>query len=191
MSKIFNLNKSPKKGKLLLSEPFMQDPNFKRTVVLLCEVNKENGVIGFVLNRPLEVKITDIIPEILLSDFAVNYGGPVEQDTLHYLHNCGDKIPESIEIGEKIFWGGDFEIVKSLINSGEITKKNIRFFIGYSGWGEGQIEYELSEKSWFVTDCKSNDIFKTKQALLWSKILKELGGDYKTIANYPENPSLN
>ncbi|HPQ22220.1 MAG TPA: YqgE/AlgH family protein, partial [Saprospiraceae bacterium] len=123
-------------GKLLVAEPFMMDSVFKRTVLLLCEHDQKLGSIGYILNKPLEVKLKNLIPE--LSDFnvPVHYGGPVATDTLHYVHTKGDVLDNSVDLGDGVYWGGDFSKLVFLIENKIITRKDIKFFLGYSGWSE-------------------------------------------------------
>lgn len=187
---IFDFNEQASKGKILLSEPFMEDPNFKRTVVLLCEHNAE-GTFGFILNKKTELLLGDAVPELEHFETPLYYGGPVEPQTLHYVHQSGDILPESVPIGDGIFWGGQFETLKILLKNKEINPDTIRFFTGYSGWDPDQIVEELKQNSWFVTSSDVEDIFHKDDEHLWKKILNELGGDFKTIANYPENPNWN
>ena len=126
------------KGKVLLAEPFMRDSNFKRAVVLMCE-NNEEGSLGFVLNKPLEdTKIDRLVPEFPEFDANVYFGGPVQTDTIHYVHNVGELLDDSVKITEGVYWGGDFEKLKFLISSGLVKPHNIRFFIGYTGWSSGR-----------------------------------------------------
>ncbi|MCB0639950.1 MAG: YqgE/AlgH family protein, partial [Lewinella sp.] len=116
-------------GKVLLSEPFMVDPNFKRTAVLLCEHNAE-GSIGFIMNRRLNMRVDELIEDFPEFDTEVYFGGPVQTDTIHYLHNVGDLLEDSVQVARGVFWGGDFDKLKFLINSELIAPHQIRFFIG-------------------------------------------------------------
>jgi len=189
----FNFQSSvePKKGDLLISEPFLPDPNFERTVVLLCEHNEE-GSFGFVLNRPSLLKYSDVIDGA--DDFNVSLfiGGPVQQDTLHFIHRAGDLIEGSVEICPGVFWGGNYEQVQSLIDTKQINPNDFKFFIGYSGWGSGQLEMEMKEKTWIVSNvANSIQIFDMDPEKLWKLALKNMGGKYKMIANYPIDPRLN
>src|SRR5215204_6333021 len=97
----------PEKGRLLISEPFLPDPNFERTVVLLCEHNAE-GSFGFVLNKPSAIKVNEVMEDFSNFDTVVFVGGPVQQDTLHFIHR-NVNIENAIDIAENIYWGGDFE----------------------------------------------------------------------------------
>lgn len=181
----------PKKGKLLIAEPSITgDVSFNRSVVLLAEHNDE-GSVGFILNKPLEYDISDLITEIKVP-FKVFNGGPVEQDNLYFIHKVPDLIEGSIEISDGIYWGGDFEKTIELINSETITEDDIRFFLGYSGWDSLQLDQELSSKSWVVVqnEYESNIIQKSASAF-WKEKMVELGGDYLIWSNAPENPTLN
>lgn len=184
------MENKPTNGKLLIAEPFMWDSNFKRTVILLCAHN-ESGSFGLVLNRPLEYKLGDAVPECDQFEVPLYYGGPVEQNTLHYLHSYGKMLENSVKLAKGLYWGGDFEQLKSMINLGQIEKKRIRFFVGYSGWDVGQLEEEMESKSWIVADCLAPYIFSDDPNDIWRKVLTDMGGEYKVMANFPENPSLN
>ena len=181
---------NPEKGKILLSDPFLQDPNFNRTTILLCEYNKE-GAIGFVVNKRLEFVLEDIVDAASGVKFAVYEGGPVAKTSLHFIHRKGALIKESAALSNGIYWGGDFEQVLDLIRNKQIDEKDIRFFVGYSGWSEGQLEDELKEKSWIVSDTDADLVFSTEVDLIWKESLKKLGGEYAYMGNYPSNPQLN
>ena len=140
-----------KKGHLLVAEPtIIGDLSFNRSVILLADYNEE-GSVGFIINKPLKYTIHDLIPDID-AQFKIYNGGPVEQDNLYFIHNIPELIPNSIEISNGIYWGGDFESTKELINKGAINNDNIRFFLGYTGWDENQLENEMKSHSWIY--CK-------------------------------------
>ncbi len=181
----------PQKGKLLIAEPTLTgDVSFNRSVVLLAEHSAE-GSVGFILNKPLDYHINDLVTEIEIP-FQVYNGGPVEQDNLYFIHKVPDLITNSIEISDGIYWGGDFENLIDLINKEIISEADIRFFLGYSGWSSLQLDQELSSKSWVVVknDYESAIIHKSSDAF-WKEKMMELGGNYLLWSNAPENPSLN
>lgn len=180
-----------KKGCLLIAEPsIIGDLSFNRSVILLADHNDE-GSVGFILNKPLKYKLRDLIPDID-SDFKIYNGGPVEQDNLYFIHNIPEQIPNSIEISNGIFWGGDFESTKELINNGEIKKKNIRFFLGYSGWSQDQLDNEIQASSWILLkNIDSDKIIGKAKSGFWKEKIIELGGEYLIWSNAPENPILN
>ena len=181
----------PKKGTLLVAEPALTgDVSFNRSVVLLAEHNDE-GSVGFILNKPLDYSINDLITEIEVP-FRVFNGGPVEQDNLYFIHKVPHLIDNSVEISDGIYWGGDFDKTIELINQGVITEKDIRFFLGYSGWASLQLDQELMSKSWIVVPNQyESDIIQKSSKAFWKEHMIELGGDYLLWSNAPENPSLN
>lgn len=181
----------PATGRILISEPFMLDPNFKRSVILLTEYSDE-GAMGFILNHASEFALGDLLPELSYADFTVYTGGPVANNTLHFIHRCPDKIADGVEIGNGVFWGGDFESVKALIKSYNLNEDEIRFFTGYSGWTAEQLDDEIREDSWIVAEKISADsVFADSEENLWRAVVIGLGQRYAHIANFPENPELN
>lgn len=181
----------PKKGKLLIAEPNLTgDVSFNRSVVLLAEHNDE-GSVGFILNKPLEYDICDLVTEIQVP-FKVFNGGPVEQDNLYFIHKVPELIEGSVEISDGIYWGGDFEKTIELINNLTITEADIRFFLGYSGWDSLQLDQELSSNSWVVVQNEyESGIIEKSSTAFWREKMIELGGDYLIWSNAPENPALN
>lgn len=179
------------KGLLLIAEPsIIGDLSFNRSVILLADHN-DDGSVGFILNKPLKYTINDLVPDVE-SNFKIYNGGPVEQDNLYFIHNIPELITNSIEISSGIYWGGDFERTKTLINEGKIKKENIRFFLGYSGWAAGQLEGELQSNSWIIAEnLYRNKIIGKASADFWKERILELGGDYLIWSNAPENPILN
>lgn len=181
---------TPEKGRLLISEPFLQDPNFDRTVVLLCEHNEE-GSFGFVLNKPAIVKVSEVMDELKNFDEVIFIGGPVQQDTLHFIHRT-PQIEGGTEVIKNINWSGNFENVLFLSDTKQLDRAQIRFFLGYSGWGPGQLEEELAEDAWIVCDFVTEELlFETDAGNLWKKALSNMGGRFSVYANYPVDPNLN
>ena len=185
------LGLKPKKGKLLIAEPSLTGAvSFNRSVVLLAEHNSE-GSVGFILNKPLNYSMNDLVEEILVP-FPVYNGGPVEQDNLYFIHKVPHLISNSVEISDGIYWGGDFETTVALINQQKINQNDIRFFLGYSGWASLQLDQELLSKSWIVVQNQyESDIIRKSTQAFWREKMMELGGDYLLWSNAPENPSLN
>ena len=180
----------PEKGRLLISEPFLPDPNFERTVVLLCEHNEE-GSFGFVLNKPSILKVGEVMEDITDLDNLVYVGGPVQQDTLHFIHR-NTQLENAVEIVDQIYWGGAFDNLMLLCQTQQITGKDIRFFLGYSGWGPGQLDEELEQNSWIVCDYVTDQLlFDTEPEIMWRKALENMGGRFSMYSNYPVDPRLN
>lgn len=182
---------TPKRGDLLISEPFLPDPNFERTVVLICEHNEE-GTIGFVLNKPSILKFDEAVEEIENFPETLYVGGPVQQDTLHFLHRSNDLLEGSIHVTDKIYWGGNYEQLIAQIGNKVVDPGNFKFFLGYSGWSPGQLEEELKLKSWIVAgNTKAEHVFDIDPKVLWKQILNKMGGKFKIIANFPVDPRMN
>lgn len=180
----------PEKGSILVSEPFLPDPNFERTTILLCEYNQD-GSFGFVLNKRAEAQLGEVMEDFNSFDSPVFIGGPVQQDTLHYLHRL-PQLEDSTEIVNGIFWGGNFDQLSILIDTGQISPLDIRFFLGYSGWSEGQLDNELKENAWIVSNRVTPEfVFETLPDEMWKKALQALGGRYSIFSNYPVDPRMN
>lgn len=186
----FKIKMKLTEGKILISDPFLQDPNFQRTIIGLTEHN-ENGSIGFVLNKPLGLYLNDVITDLTQFKSHLFYGGPVQPDTLHFIHKLGILIEGSKEITEGVFWGGNFETVKIMIENKKCKPNDFRFFLGYSGWAPEQLDDELKNKSWLVAEGRSNYFFSQSPKELWGEVLNNIGSKYSVMAQFADTPSLN
>ncbi|WP_369048933.1 YqgE/AlgH family protein [Tenacibaculum sp. UWU-22] len=180
----------PKKGRLLIADPtILNDNSFKRSIILLTEHTPQN-TIGFIINRPLQYTLNDLLPDLDCS-FTIYQGGPVEQDNLYFIHTVPEQIPGSIEISNGIYWGGNFEILKILLNQKILKNTDIRFFLGYAGWEAQQLENEINNHSWFVTENDYDHILSSNTDTIWKEKLLQKGGEYLIWANAPSNVQLN
>jgi putative transcriptional regulator len=181
---------APQRGDLLISEPYLPDPNFERTVIYLCE-HDENGSFGFVLNRPSPNNLDELIG-VSGFDASIYVGGPVQQDTLHFLHKETLCLGRKKEIAQGIHWGIDFDGLIDSIGNKIVDPFDLKFFVGYSGWSEGQLMDEIKAKSWIVYKQATQEmVFDTNPSLLWQTVLEEMGGKFKVISKYPLDPRLN
>ena len=181
----------PEKGDLIISEPFLPDPNFERSVILICE-HDTNGSFGFVLNQMSTLKFDEVIEDTGGFSDDLFVGGPVQQDTIHMIHRCPDLIEESQPVSDNIWWGGDFEKTLFLLNTQQINKSDVKFFIGYSGWSEGQLHEEIEAKSWIVyRNPTAEQVFDLDANVLWRSVLTDKGGKFKMFSNYPTDPRMN
>jgi putative transcriptional regulator len=181
-----------KAGKLLVAEPFMMDKTFKKAVLLLCEHDQQLGSIAFILNKPLSgIKMENLMGDFPEFEGTIFYGGPVADDTLHYVHTKGDILEDSVDIGDGIYWGGNFDKLKFLIENKLITPKDIRFYLGYSGWSPGQLDDEMKYKSWIITNSDFNYVFSSNHKKLWTKVLNNLGNSFSIIGDLSDSVSLN
>ncbi len=178
-------------GNLLVADPFLKDPNFMRSVVYMCGHN-ETGSFGFVLNQPLAFTLNQIVGEWHGCELPVYQGGPVQMGALHYIHRRADLIPDSTEISNGIYHGGDFEVIKILLEEQLIKPTDIRFFAGYSGWGEGQLLHEINkQKSWLISPSTQELVFHNDHQKIWGAAIKQLGASYEPMIHYPIDPLLN
>ncbi len=180
----------PSPGILLIADPFLKDPNFMRTVVFLTE-HREDGTIGFVVNRQYENTLDELLPEVEGYKLPVYYGGPVQMNTIHFLHRYPEEIPGGVEVMKGVYWGGDFDQMISMINNGNVAPERIRFYIGYSGWGTGQLDMEMKEKTWLTVEATRRLIFHENAEEIWKDALKHMGGEYEMLSNFPIDPQLN
>jgi len=178
-------------GAILVSEPFMNDDYFSRSVVFLCD-HSEDGSYGFVLNKYITNKISEVIDGFPDVKTKISLGGPVDTSNLFYIHSLGDEIPNSLPAANDMFIGGDFEAVKALLTDFPEKAKQIRFFIGYSGWTDNQLQGEIDEKSWIaLTKVSQKMILDTSKKDIWKKMLEQLGGKFEVMSKFPKNPSDN
>jgi putative transcriptional regulator len=177
------------KGNILVADPILDELYFRRGVILVSDHN-EDGTIGFVLNKEIDLRINDAIEDFGDIDFPVYLGGPVSKDNLYFVHTAGHLIKGSQPITDKLFFGGHFDTLKELILAGKIAENEVRFFLGYSGWAPGQLEEELKSESWFVGNIKKKYVFEPNKRL-WHDALMDMGKDYAIIANFPDDPSMN
>jgi len=180
----------PGPGILLIADPFLKDPNFMRTVVFICE-HQEEGSFGFVLNRTYDYTMDELVNSGEDLKLSVFYGGPVQMDTIHFLHQYPAEIPGGTEVSKGIYWGGDFETALAMIRNGEADPEKIRFYIGYSGWAGGQLDGELKEKSWLTASANRKLVFHEQVTEIWKDAIRLLGGDYEIMINFPIDPQLN
>lgn len=190
--KITHNNVIPEKGHILISEPFLQDAYFQRSVVLLVE-HDSKGSMGFVLNKKLDIVLNSIIHELNdLPEISVYLGGPVASDRLFFIHTLGELIiPESVEFSKNLFMGGDFEALKHYILGGHNLDGKMKFFLGYSGWIENQLDNEIKHDSWVVGETSCKKVMLAEDESFWKSSLTGLGSRYKTWTMFPKDPYLN
>lgn len=178
------------KGTLLIAAPFLKDADFQRSVVLLCEHQLE-GSFGIILNKKTEETIGLCIEELNSCGLPVYNGGPVNRDHIHFLHQHPASIQGGQHVADGTYWGGDFKAMTALVNSTTMDRLQIRFFRGYAGWGNAQLETEMKEKSWLTVAAQSNIVFHQRIQSIWTDSVKLLGDEFLPIINYPLDPSYN
>jgi putative transcriptional regulator len=184
-----NADNTVAKGNLLIAEPFLPDGNFERTVILLCEHSEENGSFGLILNKPTSLVVSEAV-DMLDIEQKIYIGGPVEQNTLHFIHTFSD-LKGSIPVGDGIYWGGDIEQMSHYGNLRQLNPSNCRFFVGYSGWASRQLADEIRQNSWIIYRGSIQSLFTWPIDSMWQVVLKNMGGKYRVYSNFPEDPRLN
>lgn len=188
--KIKTNNIPPQKGRILIAEPFLPGDYFSRSVVFLVAYS-EKGAVGFILNKKIDFMLQDVFIDFPEFDAQVFLGGPVSADSIFFIHKLGDKLPGSIQVLGDLYWGGDFITLKNMIARKEVNPADIHFFLGYSGWDSGQLEGEIKEDSWLVTDVDEKLVLRDSDEVSWSDFVKKAGNRYSIWENFPENPNLN
>lgn len=181
----------PASGDLLLAKPMLPDDHFNRTVVLLTEYSETTGSVGFVMNRKMDLEVHNLVHDFPMSNFPVYYGGPVQTDNLYFIHTLGNLIPNSVAINNDYFWNGNFEQLQVLIEAGQVDSKHVRFFMGYSGWGSGQLEAEITENAWLIVDSKNIPLLTSSSETMWKNFMLQMNNQYRIWANAPQDPILN
>lgn len=188
--KIQSNNVLPSRGRILISEPFLRDATFGRSVILLVD-HTDEGSMGLVINKQLPLFLNDIIMEFkYLDEIPLYKGGPIATDTLFYLHTLSD-IPGSISISKGLYLNGDFDEIKKYILQENKISECIRFFLGYSGWDSEQLSNEIRENTWLVSEEEKSYLMKNNIKDMWRKALEKLGSKYETWSRFPQVPTLN
>lgn len=181
----------PSRGKVLISEPFLYDEMFGRSVILLVD-HSTDGTMGLVLNKPLPLSLNDVLKEFKdISNIPIYKGGPLSTDTLFYLHTLKD-VEDSLQIGKGVYLNGDFDAIRRYILQGNDIDGKIRFFLGYSGWEHDQLCQEIEENTWLIGSTGISSLMDEKgSAELWKNVLGQLGGKYEIWSRFPQIPTLN
>jgi putative transcriptional regulator len=186
----FKNSNKPTVGSVLISDPFLDEEYFRRSVVLICDHNDE-GTFGFVLNNYLDIDLHEVDSDFPDIQARISVGGPVETQSLFFIHSLGKEIEGAVAINDTLFFGGDYEQVQLLLKDPS-NKNRIRFFLGYSGWSKDQLKGELKENSWIVaSNITANEILNTSNEKFWEYCLEKQGERFKTISKFPINPQNN
>lgn len=187
----FENQMEPAPGRLLVANPFLPDSNFKRSVILLTEHDDEQGTLGYVLNKPIDLKLEDVVKDLPAFEGTLFYGGPVQLDTLHFVHRRPDLFDETHAITDELYWSGSFDMLRLLLQSEQLGAQDIRFFVGYAGWAPGQLQGELEQESWVVTPATPAIVFEEDPEKLWQLTLQQMGQTYAIMSQFPEDPRMN
>lgn len=180
----------PKKGRVLISDPFQGDEYFERSVVYLCE-HSRSGSFGFVLNNYIDINLQSLNEQFPNLETRISVGGPVETETMFFMHTLGDQLNDSLLLAHGIYMGGDFEQLYTFLQQEHLDKHQLRFFLGYSGWSKGQLEEEIASNAWVVAEI--DDALEIMQANddCWKTFMTKMGPSYKLMTSFPIDPTEN
>lgn len=180
------------KGVFLIATPALRDPNFRQTVILLCEHGPE-GALGVVVNRPTEMNIAEVLPQVPVLEgqgHRVYAGGPVQKNSLLVLYRLNEEIEDTHAVLEGVYLGGNMDTLERILEvPGE--EESFRAYMGYSGWGPGQLETEMESGSWLTMPARSHLVFDEDSQALWGEVIRSFGDEYKLYAHMPIDPNLN
>jgi putative transcriptional regulator len=174
-------------GSLLVAHPSMLDPNFRRTVLFISKHDPSEGALGVIINRPLDRQVADLVTEIPpagLAEVPVFLGGPVGKNQLMFASFEWQK-DEGLKLNH------DVALEQAIDAVGEKNLVTVCAFVGYAGWGAGQLESELKQKAWLLQKAKPSVFKLDRLPTLWFDIMRSLGPWYKMLAAAPDDPSLN
>jgi putative transcriptional regulator len=176
-------------GHLLLASPQLVDPSFVRTVIAVAN-HDDLGALGVVLNRPAEVSVSETVPDlapVVSGDDRLYLGGPVQDDAIVVMAEFDDPGEPQLLIT------GAIGLVSERTEIGRLAamEGRRRAFAGYAGWSPGQLDAEIENDDWFVTEVMPDDLFSDAPTTLWSDVLKRMGGEYELVARMPVDVSLN
>ena len=184
---------NPQKGDLLIAEPLLDEPYFKRSVILLLDEDNNQGHIGLALNKITPVSLLDLFPDWKAgAEVPVYSGGPVEADRLFMLHTMGDRFEGSMEVSPGLYVGAKLDDIIDYIYNNRYANGNIRFFLGYSGWSRGQLTSEILKNTWALNPNPGHtDVLTGAEDLYWRREVRRLGEKYRSWLLVPSNPAFN
>ncbi len=193
---IFNLNDLqpiPQRGSMLVARPTVEDNCFGHSVIMMVDGEEDEGSMGLILNRPTNLTMHDIMPDLKGSEnIRLFLGGPVNLDLMFFIHTLGNKvIPKSMPLSNGIYLGGDVEAIKTWLANNQ-PEDHVKFFVGYSGWQKNQLADEIDRHDWVVLDTlDAASIMSQDNDLLWRKAVAQFGDRYRLWLNWPASPSDN
>ena len=194
LDKILNIKRAtlkPDQGRVLISNPFLSDYFFRRSVVLLID-HGTDGSFGVIINKPLDIKVSELTTSFPSANLGLYLGGPVKTDGIFFMHTFGNEVPESLMVMDGLYWGGDMQVIDSILKDNpDYSASRIRFFLGYAGWITDQLNNELFNKSWIVANTSTEEIIGSVNPDLWHDKVRELGKSFEPWLNFPPDPSFN
>jgi len=194
---IYHLNDEqpqPERGSLLVAKPTVGDFFFKRSLVLIVDPDEGDGAMGVVVNHYTGYNLRDIMPEIeTVEEIPLFLGGPVGTQMLFFMHTLGPEvIPDAVEVGDGVFFGGQFDAVKRYLELGAPIDGRVKFIVGYSGWSKGQLTDEIARHDWAVLNHPGHGLLLGEgDDDRWRDAVARFGDRYRLWLNLPSDPSWN
>jgi putative transcriptional regulator len=175
-----------KVGSVLVTKPFVQNSFYKRSVVLIVE-HSNKGTIGFILNKRVDIMVKDALEDFPDVELPLYFGGPMQNEIVYFIHSC-PKIEDCQKIHQDFYWGGNYEHAKLLIETHQITKKEIRFFSGYSIWEVGQLQSEINNgTSWLLCKNVAKNLMEYNDEKLWHSLVSKMSSNYALFVNFSDD----
>ena len=189
MSKKIRRSDKPKMGSLLIAEPFISEAAFKRSVVLISQ-NNVKGTIGFIINKPTQLKVNEALDDFPEVDAIIYWGGTIKTDSVYYIHSIST-LTGAKKITEGVYWGGDYTELKLMIESGEADVEDIKFLAGFCAWSPTELEQQIKEENWWLTFADGHSVFIEEPTVIWGNILQRMGHVYGILNDFPVDPEMN
>ena len=180
------------KGIFLIATPSLRDPNFRQSVILLCEHGAE-GALGVVVNRPTEINITEVLPQIPVIEgqrHKVFSGGPVQRNNMLILFRLLEEPSDTHQVVDGVYLGGNVQTLERILEKPS-ANESFRAFMGYSGWAPGQLENEMQTGSWLTMPANHSLLFEKDPSNLWAETLQALDTNYQIYSDMPVDPTMN
>ena len=185
-------NTSLGKGVFLVAAPALRDPNFRQTVILLCEHGAE-GALGVVVNRPTGMLISEALPQVPVLEgqhHLLFVGGPVQPNQILILYRVSQEPTETHHVFDGVYLGGNMDALDRVLHAPS-SNESFRAYVGYSGWGPGQLENEMKTGSWITLPADPIVVFQQEPSRIWPEIMQSLGAPYDFYSQMPPDPNLN
>lgn len=194
---IYHLNDEqplPVRGSLLVAKPTVGDFFFRRSLVLIIDADEGEGAMGVVINHYMGYNLRDILPDVeSVEEIPLMLGGPVGTQMLFFLHTLGpDVIPGAIDVGDGVWFGGDYDAIKRYVELGAPVDGRVKFIVGYSGWEKDQLASEIQRHDWAVlNNCGRDLLMGDGDDDRWREAVSRFGNRYRLWLNLPNDPSNN